>query len=158
MTVDSSVRVDNLNADQIDGQDSSAFLGVNAKAADSELLDGRELNTGRVTRDLPPSIGGGAFPFLQAGALSLVWSCARDASGRAVASVRVHTTQAGSTVSAHSVQLGGVERPTLNPRDNGVDIASTGYTTAPVVDHASYSAVAPNGDTLQGEVFAGANV
>jgi len=32
------------------------------------------------------------------------------------------------------------------------------FTTAPTVDHASYSAVAPNADTLQGEVFAGVNV
>jgi hypothetical protein len=40
MTVDSSVRVDNLNADRLDGQDSSAFLGVNAKAADSDTVDG----------------------------------------------------------------------------------------------------------------------
>jgi hypothetical protein len=38
-------------------------------------------------------------------------------------------------------------------------IASTGLiTAATAVDHATYSAVAPNGDTLQGEVFAGVNV
>jgi len=42
MTVNSSVKVDNLNTDQLDGKDQSAFLGAGAKAADSELLDGKD--------------------------------------------------------------------------------------------------------------------
>lgn len=32
----------NLNADKLDGQEGSAFLGANQKAADSELLDGKD--------------------------------------------------------------------------------------------------------------------
>src|SRR5829696_988403 len=42
MKVDSQAKVANLNSDQLDGQDSSAFLGAGAKAADSELLDGKD--------------------------------------------------------------------------------------------------------------------
>jgi hypothetical protein len=41
MRVNSATKVANLNADQLDGQDSTAFLGANQKAADSELLDGK---------------------------------------------------------------------------------------------------------------------
>ncbi len=41
MKVNSETKVANLNADQLDGQDSTAFLGANQKAADSELLDGK---------------------------------------------------------------------------------------------------------------------
>ena len=36
-----------LDADLLDGQHASAFLGVSAKAADSNLLDGLDLHTGR---------------------------------------------------------------------------------------------------------------
>jgi hypothetical protein len=39
-TVDSTQVVPSLNADLLDGSHASAFLGVGAKAADSELLDG----------------------------------------------------------------------------------------------------------------------
>jgi hypothetical protein len=42
LAVNSSERVANLNADKVDGQDSSAFLPVGGKAADSDLLDGQE--------------------------------------------------------------------------------------------------------------------
>lgn len=42
MTVSSGKKVKNLNADRLDGQDSSAFLPVNGKAADSNLLDGQD--------------------------------------------------------------------------------------------------------------------
>lgn len=157
MTVDSQARVANLNADLIDGLHSTAFLASDGKAADSELLDGRELSSGRVARNEPP-IGGSSFTFLEAGALRLVRGCQRNSSGDARAQVRIETTQAGSAFSAHSVNLGGVERSTFNPGDLSGDIASTGLTTSAEVDHATYSAVAPNGDTLQGEVFAGVNI
>jgi hypothetical protein len=40
MTVNSDVKVDLLNADKIDGQDSSAFLPAGGKAADSDSVDG----------------------------------------------------------------------------------------------------------------------
>jgi hypothetical protein len=40
-TVNSGTKVDKLNTDKLDGIDSSGFLGVNAKAADAELLDGK---------------------------------------------------------------------------------------------------------------------
>jgi hypothetical protein len=39
-TVNSGTKVDKLNADKLDGIDSSGFLGVNAKAADADQLDG----------------------------------------------------------------------------------------------------------------------
>jgi hypothetical protein len=42
MKVNSDTRVNNLNADRLDGQDSSAFLGADQKAVDSELLDGQD--------------------------------------------------------------------------------------------------------------------
>jgi hypothetical protein len=41
-SVNSSTKVVGLNVDQLDGMSSSAFLGVNAKAADSNLLDGKD--------------------------------------------------------------------------------------------------------------------
>src|SRR5919198_1173128 len=41
-TVNSGTKVANLNADKLDGKDSSAFLGATAKAADSNLLDGQD--------------------------------------------------------------------------------------------------------------------
>ena len=40
MTVDSQVKVDNLNADMLDGLHASAFLPANGKAADANKLDG----------------------------------------------------------------------------------------------------------------------
>ncbi len=40
LRVYSSTKVTNLNADQLDGKDSSAFLGKTEKAADSDKLDG----------------------------------------------------------------------------------------------------------------------
>lgn len=43
MTVNSRVKVTNLNADQLDGKDSSAFAtGVEGKATDSDKLDGND--------------------------------------------------------------------------------------------------------------------
>lgn len=39
-TVNRTTKVTNLNADQLDGLDSSSFLAAGAKAADSDLLDG----------------------------------------------------------------------------------------------------------------------
>jgi hypothetical protein len=39
-TVNTGTKVANLNADKLDGIDSSGFLGVNAKAADADQLDG----------------------------------------------------------------------------------------------------------------------
>ena len=42
MLVNSSTKVVNLNSDQLDGQDSSAFLPASGKAADAELLDGKD--------------------------------------------------------------------------------------------------------------------
>lgn len=42
MRVNSTTKVANLNADQLDGQDSSAFLGVNQKAFDADRLDGQD--------------------------------------------------------------------------------------------------------------------
>ena len=42
MKVDSQVRVDNFNADQIDGLDSTAFQMSGSKAADSDKLDGKD--------------------------------------------------------------------------------------------------------------------
>src|SRR5204863_4972279 len=39
-TVNSGTKVANLNADKLDGIDSTGFLGVNAKAADADTLDG----------------------------------------------------------------------------------------------------------------------
>ena len=39
MTVNSNVKVKNLNSDRLDGKDSSAFLGVNQKAVDSAHAD-----------------------------------------------------------------------------------------------------------------------
>jgi hypothetical protein len=43
MTVNSTAgKATNLNADKLDGQDSTGFLAANGKAADSQLLDGKE--------------------------------------------------------------------------------------------------------------------
>jgi hypothetical protein len=45
MTVNSDTKVDNLNADQIDGKDSSEFLGADEEvqnAANADLLDGKD--------------------------------------------------------------------------------------------------------------------
>ena len=42
MTVNSSEKVTNLNADQLDNRDSSQFLTVFDKAADSDRLDGKD--------------------------------------------------------------------------------------------------------------------
>jgi hypothetical protein len=42
MKINSSTQVANLNADQLDGKDESAFLGKTEKAADSETLDGKD--------------------------------------------------------------------------------------------------------------------
>jgi hypothetical protein len=39
-TVNSGTKVANLNADKLDGIDSTGFLGANAKAADADTLDG----------------------------------------------------------------------------------------------------------------------
>ncbi len=41
-TVNTGTKVANLNADKLDGIDSSGFLGVNAKAADADQLDGKD--------------------------------------------------------------------------------------------------------------------
>jgi hypothetical protein len=177
LSVDSSVKVDNLNADALDGLDSSEFsrvahahddryytesesnaryLAANGKAADADKLDGRELSSGRVTRN-QPAVSGSAFRLLEAGALRLVAACTNTQSG-AFANVRIETAQPDSAASAHSVELGGVEIPALDPGDTP-SVASTGPATASsALDHATYSAVAPNGDTLQGEVFVGVNL
>jgi hypothetical protein len=40
MTLDSAVKVDNLNADLVDGHDAADFLPVGGKAADADKLDG----------------------------------------------------------------------------------------------------------------------
>jgi hypothetical protein len=42
MTVNSARKVDNLNADRLDGQDAGAFLGAGQKAADADKLDGKD--------------------------------------------------------------------------------------------------------------------
>jgi hypothetical protein len=42
MTVDSSTKVDNLNADMVDGHHSSDFLSTSGKAADADKLDGMD--------------------------------------------------------------------------------------------------------------------
>jgi hypothetical protein len=42
MKVTSSTKVANLNSDNLDGKDSSAFLAVNGKATDSDKLDGKD--------------------------------------------------------------------------------------------------------------------
>ncbi len=42
MAVNSQIKVANLNADKLDGQDAGAFLPVGGKAADSDLLDGQD--------------------------------------------------------------------------------------------------------------------
>lgn len=42
MKVNSNKVVTNLNADRLDGQEASAFLGANAKAADADKLDGQD--------------------------------------------------------------------------------------------------------------------
>lgn len=42
MTVNSAVKVTNLNSDKLDGLDQSAFLRSGAKAADAEKLDGKD--------------------------------------------------------------------------------------------------------------------
>ena len=39
-TVNSGTKVANLNADKLDGIDSTGFLGADAKAADADTLDG----------------------------------------------------------------------------------------------------------------------
>jgi hypothetical protein len=44
MTVNSSVKVTNLNADKLDGNDSSAFLAAGGKATDADKLDGLDSN------------------------------------------------------------------------------------------------------------------
>ncbi len=41
-TVNTGTKVANLNADKLDGIDSSGSLGVNAKAADADQLDGKD--------------------------------------------------------------------------------------------------------------------
>lgn len=42
LKVNSTRKVARLNADKLDGQDASAFLGITQKAADSEQLDGQD--------------------------------------------------------------------------------------------------------------------
>jgi hypothetical protein len=42
MTVNSTDKVNNLNADQLDGRDSSSFLSVFGKANDADRLDGKD--------------------------------------------------------------------------------------------------------------------
>jgi hypothetical protein len=158
MRVNSDTRVTKLNADLLDGQDSGAFLGANQKAADADKLDGRELSTGRITRNQNPG-GVSVFVLLRSGALTFVAVCENSSSGSR-ATVEVRSAETNSAVSAHSAKLGGVERYPLNPGVS-MQIASTGPNNTPVagvVDHVTYSAVAPNGDTLQGEVFAGVNM
>jgi len=44
LKVNSTTRVANLNADRLDGKHGSAYLPVGGKAADSALLDGRQLS------------------------------------------------------------------------------------------------------------------
>ena len=42
MTVNSDARVDNLNADRLDGVSAEGFLAANGKAADADTLDGKD--------------------------------------------------------------------------------------------------------------------
>ena len=42
MEVNSSLKVEDLNADELDNKDSSQFLGVSGKASDSDRLDGKD--------------------------------------------------------------------------------------------------------------------
>jgi hypothetical protein len=44
MKVDSQAKVANLNADELDGRDESAFLPASGKAADSDKLDGKDFS------------------------------------------------------------------------------------------------------------------
>lgn len=67
MKVNSGTKVTNLNADKLDGQDSNAFLGANAKAADSDKLDGKDISelSGTVVQMAPisgPTTDVGTFP------------------------------------------------------------------------------------------------
>lgn len=98
--VNSGVKVNNLNADRLDGQDSSAFLESGGKAADADKLDGRELSTGRITRNQDPN---SAFTLLRSGPLSLVGTCENNPSG-ARARFDIRSAETNSAVSAYSVQ------------------------------------------------------
>jgi hypothetical protein len=60
MRVNSSTRVDNFNADQLDGQDSTAFLGESEKAADADKLDNQDSGD-FVTRGQFSNVPGGVF-------------------------------------------------------------------------------------------------
>jgi hypothetical protein len=57
LKVNSSAKVGNLNADHLDGIDSTGFLGVGAKAADSDQLDGID-STGFLRNSVPLSLTG----------------------------------------------------------------------------------------------------
>ena len=69
MTINNTTKVVNLNADLLDGNDSSAFLGVGATAANSSLLGGQAasafLGAGATAANSSQLIGisGGNFPY-----------------------------------------------------------------------------------------------
>ena len=57
-TTNSTTRVANLNADKLDGVDSTGFLAVGGKAADANLLDG--LDSTQLQRSVTGTCAGGA--------------------------------------------------------------------------------------------------
>ena len=80
MTVDSEALVTNLNADNLDGRDSSAFLGVGARAADADRLDGVDsfhyVRGGDGFAGMPP---GGSTEFRISGVGEIELSCGNPA-------------------------------------------------------------------------------
>jgi len=79
-TVNSGTKVTNLNADKLDGKDSTAFLGATAKAADSDQLDGIDSTQftqgkGSVRRHFETFPNGATVTFGESGIFSLTLTC-----------------------------------------------------------------------------------
>jgi hypothetical protein len=80
MKVDSQVKVANLNSDELDGKDESAFLGKTEKATDSDKLDGLDSagfiqGGGKATKGAM-AVTPGTFPtFFETPEFRLAYSC-----------------------------------------------------------------------------------
>lgn len=80
MSVNSNEVVTNLNADTLDGQEASAFLGANAKAADADKLDGLDstqfIQGGGMAQRGAAAVSPGAFlTIMQTPEIRIAYSC-----------------------------------------------------------------------------------
>jgi hypothetical protein len=80
MNVDSQAKVTNLNSDELDGKDESAFLGKTEKSTDSDKLDGLDSTGfiqggGKATKGAL-AVSPGTFPtFFETPEIRLAYSC-----------------------------------------------------------------------------------